>query len=61
MTDSRVIQAYSHYSGVWPYKELPSGVMFWLGLRITLEDFIALGNTRRGPNVHSGNEHLFRD
>jgi hypothetical protein len=60
--DNRILQAYCHYHGSWPYDELPSGVMFYQGLRVTVEDFISLGNTQsRGPLVHSGNEHLFRD
>lgn len=60
--DYRLIQAYCRYEGKWPYRDLPSGVMFWFGLRITVADFIKLSNSQgRGSLVHSGNEHLLRD
>lgn len=60
--DYRILQAHCHYEGSWPYKDFPSGVMFFCGLRITVDDFINLGNSQsRGSSIHSGNEHLLRD
>lgn len=38
--DSRLLEAIYHHSGKWP-PELTSGIMFWRGLRITLDEFIA--------------------
>lgn len=53
--DHRLRQAYTHYRGQWPYDELPSGVMFWQGLKITIEDFINFARDERSqPESRSG-------
>ena len=44
MTDKRLADAFNYYKGKWP-PEMVSGVIFWDGMRITHEDFIAYGKT----------------
>ena len=38
MNDNRLLRAYFDHDGVWP-RELTSGIMFYEGLRITIEEF----------------------
>ena len=45
MSDPRLRQAYCFYKGQWPYDKLPSGVMFFDGLKITLEEFLVFPHT----------------
>ena len=40
MSDPRLAAAFSYYRGKWP-QEMVSGVIFWDGMRITLDDFAA--------------------
>lgn len=42
MTDPRLYSAVIAHGGVWP-SSLISGVMFYDGLRITVEDFVKAG------------------
>jgi len=46
MSDPRLRQAYCFYKGQWPYDKLPSGVMFFDGLKITLEEFLVFPQER---------------
>lgn len=40
--DYRMLQAFNHYNGIWPYNQFPDGTMFWQGLRITVMDFVMI-------------------
>lgn len=43
--DDRIVAAVVHHDGKWP-KDLPSGVMFFMGLKITRAEFNRVRNGR---------------